>query len=270
MPKKKMWVEWEDGADLSQSQKRPGDYSPLTRDGDKKLGHVTLSDVDEDDEALEGDWLSGFGTSDTDEHSSDPRAQEPSVIAQIIAEVVSHLIDAAIEEARPHVKRWWNDRVRPAIKSTKESTRNRFARTRKDGQPARGTEVVTFVDATAYDPSNDVEAAREVEWLKMSGDEAHQRLLAALVARAFSDEQIRILLKTQIEDADDYLASRSSMERFSPKEVENHVNLILEAHPSFLQEFAQLFLGERIGAGPLPLPRSDRLQEPLPPAGSEQ
>lgn len=52
MPRKKMWVEWEDGADLSQSQKKPGDYSPLTRDGDNHLGHVTLSDADED----ERDW----------------------------------------------------------------------------------------------------------------------------------------------------------------------------------------------------------------------
>ena len=51
MPRKKMWVEYDDGSRLSKSQKKPGEYSPLTReDGTKKLGHVTLSDIDEDDE----------------------------------------------------------------------------------------------------------------------------------------------------------------------------------------------------------------------------
>jgi hypothetical protein len=50
MQKKKMWVEWEDGSDLSKSRKKPGQYSPLTReDSTNRLGHVTLSDVDEDE-----------------------------------------------------------------------------------------------------------------------------------------------------------------------------------------------------------------------------
>lgn len=49
MPEKKMRVEWEDGANLSQSRKKPGAYSPLTRDGDNNLGHVILSDVDDDE-----------------------------------------------------------------------------------------------------------------------------------------------------------------------------------------------------------------------------
>ncbi len=50
MPKKKMWVEWDDGAELSQSHKGPGNYSPLTRDGDRNLGQVTLSDYDDYDD----------------------------------------------------------------------------------------------------------------------------------------------------------------------------------------------------------------------------
>lgn len=32
MPKEKMWVEWKDGTHLSQSQKKPGGFSALTRD----------------------------------------------------------------------------------------------------------------------------------------------------------------------------------------------------------------------------------------------
>ena len=50
MPKKKMWVEWEDGSDLSKSHKKPGAKSPLTRDTDtNELGQVTLEDIEDDD-----------------------------------------------------------------------------------------------------------------------------------------------------------------------------------------------------------------------------
>lgn len=241
MPKKKMMVEWEDGAELSHSQKRPGAYSPLTRDGENNLGQVTLSDVDEDEE----DSLGDFDTSDGDEDASDQRAREDSVVAEIVSLVVNHLIDVAVEEAKPHVKRWWNDQVRPAIKSTKDSTRDKFTRIRKAGPPTRDTEAVTIVDASTEDPPFDLVPAPEVERLRMSSDEAHQRLLAALVARAFSDEQIRILLNAQIEDTDAYLGSLTSIQQFSPAELEGRVELILEANPSFLEDFVHRYLAQR-------------------------
>lgn len=51
MPRKRMWVEWEDGAELSRSHKKPGSSSPLTRDADGQLGQVTLDELEDDDEA---------------------------------------------------------------------------------------------------------------------------------------------------------------------------------------------------------------------------
>lgn len=49
MPKKKMMVEWDDDAQLSESRKKPGQKSPLTRDANNKLSHVTLSEVPDDE-----------------------------------------------------------------------------------------------------------------------------------------------------------------------------------------------------------------------------
>ncbi len=79
----------------------------------------------------------------------------------------------------------------------------------------------------------------------MSSTEAQQRLVAALVARAFSDEQMRMLLNAQIEDTDGPEVSQVSLERLTPREVEQHVNLVLEANPHLVQEFAKLLWGDR-------------------------
>ena len=50
MHREKMWVEYEDGARLSRSAKKPGSFSPLTRDGGtNNLGHVTLDPIDGDE-----------------------------------------------------------------------------------------------------------------------------------------------------------------------------------------------------------------------------
>ena len=92
MPDRNMVVHWEDGAHLSQSLKKPGDWSPLTRDGDNNLRHVTLSDIDED---------KGL-------------TQEQLLAALFLVGVVAV---AAAVMAAPHIRRWWDDRAVPFLKN---------------------------------------------------------------------------------------------------------------------------------------------------------
>jgi hypothetical protein len=48
--REKMWVTRPAGTHLSESQKKPGEYSPLTRDdATNELGQVTLDPIDEDE-----------------------------------------------------------------------------------------------------------------------------------------------------------------------------------------------------------------------------
>ncbi len=246
MPRRKMWVEWDDDADLSRSQKKPGDYSPLTRDGDNKLGHVTLSDVDEDGEGwyLDGDH-------DPLGHGSLSGAQEPSVLKAIIADVVNHFIDLAVAEAKPHVRKWWNEQAVPTIRSTAASTRSRLARTRKAGRRVPNDDSVRFADVVARDdgPTESV-GLPEKPRARMSTGEAQQRLLAAVMARAFSDEQIRLLLGAEIGDADGPLALQDSMAQLSPQEIQRHITVMLDANPHLLDEFVRLFDGDRIVDAP--------------------
>ena len=239
MPRKVMWVEWDDDAELSRSQKKPGAYSPLTRDSDKKLGNVTLNEVDE-----YGEYEEDFGNDWTPDIDAPPTA-EPWLTPEEIS-ALAETITSVFTAAKPHVAKWWKNQALPTMKSTNESARSRFARTRKNRPPTPAAEAVTSV-----------EVALEDEHLSMTIDEAQQRLLAALVARAFSDEQVELLMRARIENAGGPLGFKSLMERFTPQEVEGHVSSLLEANPALLDEFVSLFRGERI-AGSASLPPEGR------------
>ena len=216
MQKRLMWVEYEDDAELSRSHKNQGDFSPLTRDAEGKLGHVTLSDADDDEWGSADDWMP----------SLDADAAHEQTWSEEDVETLVLLINAVLAAARPHVERWWTERALPTIKATNKSARKRFASIRKAKRKATGPEVVASVHV-----------APEEARLTMSRDEADQRLLAALVARAFSDEQLRVLLSARIEDLDGELGFRNLLQQSTPAQVQVHVNLLLEANPSFLDDF---------------------------------
>jgi hypothetical protein len=186
------------------------------------------------------------------EEASVSRASEPSILAEVIAEVVSHAIDVAVAEAKPYVNRLWNDKALPAIKSARNKTSNRIAKARRADRQADAAELATFVEAAPADSSEEVAAALEEDKPSMSSEEAQKRLVAALMARAlsdeakaFSDEQIRMLLNARVEDGDAFLAWKSSLEKLTPQEVEDRIHLMLETNPSFLEEFVKMFWGDR-------------------------
>ena len=225
MPKKLMWVEWDDDAELSRSQKRPGAYSPLTRDADRNLGQVTLDDADEYEYGLGDDWTQDFDASGNDNER---------LTAEEIARLVL-TINSVVVAAKPHVTRWWKSHARPTIKSANESLRNRFAGTRKTEWPTEATEEATSLDVSPE------------EHLPMTADEAQQRLLAALVARAFSDEQVRLLMRARIEDADSHPQFKGLVGQLTPEEFEIQVGLLLESNPTLVDDFFSFFRGSRAG-----------------------
>ena len=105
----------------------------------------------------------------------------------------------------------------------------------------------------------------------MSRVEAQQRFTLAMLARAFSDEQIKMLRSARIEDTDGYRALKRSMKLSTPDEVEGLVNRMLEGNPSLLDEiFVKLFQGEILGDAPSLAPRSESHKEALPRIGKEQ
>jgi hypothetical protein len=269
MPKKKMWVEWEDGSDLSKSRKKPGQYSPLTREDDtNRLGHVTLSDVDEDEG--EGGSVTYtppvYDSYENASQSSALTAEEREELARLLADLITVGAILAVRAA-PHVKRLWNDKAAPALRSARDKTASGLAEVRqrarhgvrlsiRRGDSDSGSaELATFVESVSADSPEGVTTALEAYLPSMSSAEAQQRLAVALIAmavsdraKAVSDEQLGILLNARIEDADGAPAGRGSLENLTPEEVERRVHQMLTANPALLDELTALLARGQAGA----------------------
>lgn len=223
MPIKRMLVEWEDGADLSQSRKKPGDYSPLTRDGDNNLGHVTLRDVDEGEGRADAQTVFVYVT---DERSDVEESSEQVLAALAVLGVI-----VAARKAAPHFKRWWNDTSLPFLKSA----RTRIARSRaKEGEVRATASIVTGAGSTQC--SQEVSTALHNYKTSMSSAEARDRFIAALVARLFSEEQLKALREARIKDDGDALELARAMETLTPQQLEDSFRAVLEANPSWPNE----------------------------------
>lgn len=234
MPRRLMWVEWDDDAELSSSHKNPGAYSPLTRDADGNLGHATLSDADEYGDGLGPGW-----TSELDDDGAPDQERLTSEEISRLAETVANVLVAA----QPHLAHWWRVQALPTIKSTTESVRDKLTRARGRGRSDATVEAASPPDSSPEElhPS-------------MTVEEARQRLLAALVARAFSDEQVRLLVRARIEDDDGQVGFKSLLEQFTMQEIQGQVSLMLEAKPELVDEFFSFFGGDRTpNAASLPL-----------------
>jgi len=256
-----MWVEWEDGSDLSKSRKKPGQYSPLTReDGTNRLGHVTLSDVDED----EGEGSSVtyaqpvYGSDENASQSSALTAEEREELARLLGDLIMVGAIVAVRVV-PHVKRLWNDKAAPALRSARDKTASGLAevrqRVRRGDSDSDSDELATFVESVSADSPEGVTTALEAYLPSMSSAEAQQRLAVALIAmavsdraKAVSDEQLGILLNARIEDADGAPAGRGSLENFTPEEVERRVQQMLTANPALLDELTALLARGQAGA----------------------
>lgn len=178
----------------------------------------------------------------TNEYWSDSRSKERDELVELVSELLSRAIGHAAAAAMPHVKRWWNDQALPAIKSQG----SRLARRRKaDRQPA-AAEAPTVLEATVVTSSHEVIAALGGNGASMRSTEARARLLLALLARAFSEEQIRVVANAKIEDEDGLVKLKRTVDDFTPQQVANIIKT-LEVNPSFLDDETLAELGRILG-----------------------
>lgn len=250
MPEKIMRVKWDEGANLSQSRKEPGDYSPLTRDADtKQLGQVTLSDIDED------------------EASSSPVYVfvNQEVEGDGLAEAVSALIGlgvivaVAAKAASPHVKHWLNDSARPAMKAS----RKRVSRAIRRGRRSKDTEIAVVVEPVTTAASDEVAAVADTAAVRMSSAEWEERFRLMLLAGGFQAEQWRLLSTARIDDGGDLVELQKAMDDLSPQQLAEGIRLALDANDSLLDAetsaaMRKILTGIRVDDGTHALPSGDQ------------
>ncbi|NTW39432.1 MAG: hypothetical protein HGA44_06015 [Cellulomonadaceae bacterium] len=273
MVRRRFDVEVPDGQHLGFSRDTDGAYrGHLFDDATNRLvGHADLLEPEEDE------WDSDaypYGSG-----SPDPEAREltPEEIAQALeALAILVLVVASIASAAaPHVRRWWagaaisaraaGAKGRSVARASRDhlvdaarSTWGRVARTRKTGKAAASETVTTNESERSAATSTELQVAFHDYRARMSSTEARERFVAALLAKAFSDEQMRLLRNVTIEDNGGAVAIGDALRPPTPQQIAETVRLMLERNPSLLDEDSLASLGDLLGRG-----RPDRDDQPL-------
>ena len=201
-----------------------------------------IRDIDEDEADLLTDSKPVF-IYVTDERASDTRARERSELEELLGNLMVLGVLVALEKAKPHVKQWWSDQALPALKSTW----NRLPRTRKANSQVAVAESSALIDGVPEGVSQEVIDALEAYRASMSSAEARDRFVAALMARAFSEEQLSILRNARIEYDDGPLELECAAETLTAQQVGESITLMLEANSSLLNEETLAELGKILG-----------------------
>lgn len=149
------------------------------------------------------------------------------------------IVDRAIEGLKPHVRRLWQEKAVPVIRAKVHKARLR----RVERKAAKAI-------APPADASAEVVAAFERYRADMSNDEARARYVLALAARAFSDEQLRILDKANLVENVDFARLKRAMSKLAPEEVVGLLEALLTT-PAMLDEGTRVELQRVLGVAPV-------------------
>lgn len=234
------------GARFAQSRKTAGAHRGMTRDPDtNQLGQAELFLKESEPDpvaAYPQGWL------DSDRHESQARAQERRENAEFLAELLVQIGLGLAEKAAPHVRKWWDEQALPAVKAKWSSV----ARSRTSDRRAVAAEDLQEVVTVPGDQRT-----------TMSGAEARKRFAAALMARMYSDGQLRLVRNARVVDeGEDGPVELGATDDLTPQRIAEHVALMLEANPSLLGEDALAELGKlvakiRAAVGYVPIPRTE-------------
>ena len=232
------------GSTPDQSRDSPDAWRGTLRDDEGHLsGHAEFIPGDDDD-----DWESTpepvyiYVNEDRD---SQPRSKERSELEELLGNLIILGVLVAFEKAKPHVRKFWRDRAVPVMKSGW----GRLKHLRESRSQVAGGAPAVVADHSPEEAGEEVIDALETYKASMSSAEARDRFVAALMARMFSEEQLRILRDARIEDGDDSQELESAADTVTAKQVGENITLMLQANPSLLNEDTLAELGKILGVG---------------------
>ena len=233
------YYEWDD--DLTPGKKKEGGWHQNLYDTEGHLkGNARFVPVDEDQE----DPIIVTETVYVPAEERLSKTQE--MVTEIISSVIVKLIEDGVQVAKPHVKRWWNETAVPFAKAKAKDWKHRRSSRHAEKAP-QGVEEIVIDDVTfSSGESSSVSILQADERPTMSSAEAQARLLAAVAARAYSDEQLRMVSDSQLIDTEDSETIRSTLSQI-PRE---HLIAVIEhmtRHPHLLEESNLANLASIIG-----------------------
>lgn len=263
MARKRFDVEIPDGQHLGFSRDTDGAYRAHLFDDETNdlVGHAELFEGGTDEtQAPHVEYIYVSDSEPSRGHDLTDEELEETIEALLnLALIVTTL---AIKAA-PHVAGWWRGTAMPALKSARGNAlsavksanertvrsirsksdtalltlRSGWLKPHKDPKPEN---AVLTGETVAAGPENlrrpaQLETAFTEYRSRMGSTEARERFVAALVARAFSDQQMQAIRDATIEDNGDLPGLGDAMKALTPQRVGETISLMLEKNPSLLE-----------------------------------
>jgi hypothetical protein len=176
------------------------------------------------------------------------RTREQEELQESIAAVLQ-----LIYIATPHVAQWWRETARPAIEDQRTKMRER--RSRRKAQ-----KTTPVIEATVVEPSRELNReASDQDSPQMSRAEAQARYLAALAARAYSDEQVRLIANAGIVDGEGLVELKRSLAELPPDQIRGLIEA-LATNPAMLADANLAALASILGRAHLESQESRQLR----------
>ncbi|MET9888427.1 hypothetical protein ABZZ20_35995 [Streptomyces sp. NPDC006430] len=231
------------GARFARSRKTAGAHRGMTRDPDtNQVGQAEIFLKQEN----EPDPVASYpqGLSDADQHEAEARAQERRENAELLAEVLVQIGLRLAEKAAPHVRKWWHEQALPTVKAkwndqalpSVKAKWSSVARSRSSDRRSEAAEDLQKCDTVSGDQRP-----------TMSGVEAQKRFAAAVLARIYSDGQLRLVRNARVVDKrEGGPVELGATDDLTPQRIGEYVALMLEAGPSLLGEDTLTELGQLV------------------------
>lgn len=224
------YYEWDDD-DLTPGRKKEGGLHQNLFDADGSLkGSARFVPADEvdPDPVYDTEYVTERVYVPAEERRLTAEQQE---LADLISEVLLTFMAKGIERAKPHLKRWWMESVRPFVGEQRARLSQRRRRRPLKADRAR-FESDHLPDSSDQVPAESAVAASRP---KMSSAEAQARYLAAMAARAFSEEQLRMVRSADIIDTENVAEVEARIAELPPSEVRELMSRMV-TDPSMLGE----------------------------------
>lgn len=208
-----------DDDNLSPGKSKDGGFHHNLYEDGKLTGHARF--IPSEDILSEG-----FVTENVYVQSDDRR--RGSEFDGLLDSLLESLVNGLVEAATPHVERWWAETAWPFVSKQGYKAWSKLRR-RKQQSPA--------TDAVKIEPVEPVEGnnIEAVTATKMSASEAKARMLAAAAAKAFSEEQLQMVMQSDIVGADGVDEIREQLAKIPRDELIGFVEQLVR-NPSGLEE----------------------------------
>ena len=233
------YYEWND--DLTPGRKKEGGWHQNLYDTEGRLkGSARFVPVDDDQ-------ADPIVVTETMYIPADERlSKTQEMVADIIASVIVKLIEDGAKAAKPRVKRWWSETAVTFAKEKTNGWKRRHTARHSEKKPQSVEGIVIDDVASSTEESSSAMIMPTDERTVMSSAEAQARLLAAVAARAYSDEQLRMVSGSQIIDVENVATVQSALAQV-PREHLVELIKYMTRNPRLLEESSLANLASLIG-----------------------